>query len=145
MPPAVTERGDDERLLASHRVEIAANEDIVAVRQRARDLAQRAGFSLLDTTKLVTAASELGRNTLEHGGGGYALLEAVTAGARRGVRMTFVDHGPGIPDIDAALRDGFTTGGGLGLGLGGSRRLVGDLAIESAPGAGTTVRAVRWR
>ena len=127
------------------RVEIAANEDVVLVRQRAREQSQRAGFSLLETTKLVTAASELARNALEHGGGGTAEIEVVTDGIRRGVRMTFVDEGPGIPDLDAALRDGFTTGGGLGLGLGGSRRLVSEFHIESTVGKGTRVQVIRWK
>ncbi|HWO21579.1 MAG TPA: anti-sigma regulatory factor [Kofleriaceae bacterium] len=127
------------------RVEIAANEDVVVVRQRAREQSQRAGFSLLETTKLVTAASELARNTLEHGGGGIAEIEVVTDGIRRGVRMTFVDEGPGIPDIDMALRDGFTTGGGLGLGLGGSRRLVSEFQIQSTAGKGTRVQVIRWK
>ncbi|HEU0029809.1 MAG TPA: anti-sigma regulatory factor [Kofleriaceae bacterium] len=127
------------------RVEISANEDVVLVRQRAREQAQRAGFSLLETTKLVTAASELARNTLEHGGGGHADIEVITDGTRRGVRMTFVDEGPGIPNIDEALRDGYTTGGGLGLGLGGSRRLVNEFNIESTIGKGTRVQVIRWK
>jgi serine/threonine-protein kinase RsbT len=127
------------------RVEISANEDVVVVRQRAREQAHRAGFSLLETTKLVTAASELARNALEHGGGGAAEIEVVTDGIRRGVRMTFTDEGPGIPDIEAALRDGYTTGGGLGLGLGGSRRLVSEFHIESEVGRGTRVQVIRWK
>ena len=127
------------------RVEIASNEDVVLVRQRAREQAHRAGFSLLETTKLVTAASELARNALDHGGGGYADIEVITDGHRRGVRMTFVDEGPGIPDIEQAMRDGFTTGGGLGLGLGGSRRLVSEFHIESAVGRGTRVQVMRWK
>jgi serine/threonine-protein kinase RsbT len=127
------------------RVEIAENQDVVVVRQRAREQSQRAGFSLLETTKLVTAASELARNTLEHGGGGYAELEVCTDGLRRGVRMRFVDEGPGIPNAEAALRDGFTTGKGLGLGLGGSRRLVNEFEIDSSPGRGTKVTVVRWK
>lgn len=127
------------------RVEIAANEDVVLVRQRAREQAQRAGFSLLETTKLVTAASELARNTLEHGGGGTADLEVVTDGPRRGVRMTFVDEGPGIADVEEAMRDGFTTGSGFGLGLGGSRRLVNEFHIESEIGRGTRVQVIRWK
>jgi serine/threonine-protein kinase RsbT len=126
-------------------VEISANEDVVIVRQRAREQAQCAGFSLLETTKLVTAASELARNTLEHGGGGTADIEVITDGMRRGVRMTFLDDGPGIPDLEAALRDGFTTGGGLGLGLGGSRRLVSEFHIESVIGKGTRVQVIRWK
>jgi serine/threonine-protein kinase RsbT len=127
------------------RVEIAENQDVVVVRQRAREQSLRAGFSLLETTKLVTAASELARNTLEHGGGGYAEIEVCTNGLRRGVRMRFVDEGPGIADLELALRDGFTTGKGLGLGLGGSRRLVSELEIETAPNQGTKVTAVRWK
>ncbi len=126
-------------------VAIASNEDVVVVRQRARELSQRIGLSLLDTTKLVTAASELARNALEHGGGGYAELELLHDGRRAGVRMTFVDQGPGIADIEQALRDGFTTGGGLGLGLGGSRRLVNEFAIASTPGVGTRITVTRWK
>jgi serine/threonine-protein kinase RsbT len=140
MSPTITE--PDRTVI---RVEIAENEDVVIVRQRARDQAQRVGFSLLETTKLVTAASELARNTLEHGGGGYALLEICAEGARRGVRMQFIDDGPGIPDIEQALRDGYTTGKGLGLGLGGSRRLVNEFHIESAVKRGTKVTVVRWK
>ena len=127
------------------RVEIAENQDVVVVRQRAREQAHRAGFSLLETTKLVTAASELARNTLEHGGGGYAEIEICTDGLKRGVRMRFVDDGPGIADIDQALKDGYTTGKGLGLGLGGSRRLVSEFQIETAVGKGTKITVVRWK
>lgn len=104
-----------------------------------------AGFSLVDQTKMVTAASELGRNTVIHGRGGTAVLELLEEGARRGVRLTFEDQGPGIPDIGRALQDGYTTGNGMGLGLGGSRRLVNEFQIESTPGSGTRVIAVRWR
>ena len=127
------------------RVEIAENQDVVVVRQRAREQSHRAGFSLLETTKLVTAASELARNTLEHGGGGYAEIEICTDGIKRGVRMRFVDEGPGIADVDQALKDGFTTGKGLGLGLGGSRRLVSEFQIETAVGKGTKITVVRWK
>lgn len=127
------------------RVDIAENEDVVVVRQRAREQSQRAGFSLLETTKLVTAASELARNTLEHGGGGYAELEVCTNGIRKGVRMRFIDEGPGIADVEMALRDGYTTGKGLGLGLGGSRRLVNEFEIETAVGRGTKITVVRWK
>jgi serine/threonine-protein kinase RsbT len=127
------------------RVDIVENEDVVVVRQRAREQAHRAGFSLLETTKVVTAASELARNTLEHGGGGYAELEVCTDGIRRGVRMRFVDTGPGILDVEQAMRDGFTTGKGLGLGLGGSRRLVSEFELDTAPGRGTKVTVVRWK
>jgi serine/threonine-protein kinase RsbT len=102
-------------------------------------------FSLVDQTKIVTAASELGRNTLEHGGGGSLELALVSNGARRGIRLRFSDKGPGIADIPAALKDGFTTGGGMGLGLGGSKRLMNEFEIESRPGDGTTVTAIRWK
>lgn len=127
------------------RVDIAENQDVVVVRQRAREQSHRAGFSLLETTKLVTAASELARNTLEHGGGGYAELEICTDGIRRGVRMRFVDEGPGIPDVELAMKDGYTSGKGLGLGLGGSRRLVDELEVQTTVGRGTKITAVRWK
>jgi serine/threonine-protein kinase RsbT len=127
------------------RVDIVENEDVVAVRRCAREQSHRAGFSLLETTKIVTAASELARNALEHGGGGHAEIEVCTDGVRRGVRMRFIDSGPGIPDIEQAMRDGYTTGKGLGLGLGGSRRLVSEFEIETAPGRGTKVTVVRWK
>jgi serine/threonine-protein kinase RsbT len=103
------------------------------------------GFSLVDQTKLVTAASELARNTLEYGGGGEVEIARVSEGARRGVRLIFVDHGPGIADIDQALMDGFTSGGGLGLGLSGAKRLCNDFSIESRVGEGTRVTIARWR
>jgi serine/threonine-protein kinase RsbT len=102
-------------------------------------------FSLVDQTKLVTAASELARNTLDHGRGGSMTVEIIENLGRQGLRMIFEDHGPGIPDIQAALRDGFTTGNGMGLGLGGSKRLVNDFEIESAVGKGTRVAATRWK
>jgi serine/threonine-protein kinase RsbT len=103
------------------------------------------GFSLVDLTKMVTAASELARNTLIHGRGGTITIESLEDGPRRGVRMTFEDEGPGIPDIGRALQDGFTTGNGMGLGLGGSRRLVNEFDIQSNAGTGTRVIALRWR
>jgi serine/threonine-protein kinase RsbT len=127
------------------RLDIVENQDIVMVRQRVREHAQRLGFSLTETTKLVTAASELARNTLDHGGGGWVEIAVVQQGTRRGVRMLFADDGPGIADIEQALRDGFTTGHGLGLGLGGSRRLLSELTIDSAPGRGTRIVGVRWK
>jgi serine/threonine-protein kinase RsbT len=108
-------------------------------------MAIESGFSLVDQTKIVTAASELARNTVVHGGGGTVEMDLLTEGPRRGVRLTFRDHGPGIADIEAAMRDGFTTGGGLGLGLGGARRLSNEFEIHSAPGDGTVVRITRWR
>jgi serine/threonine-protein kinase RsbT len=127
------------------KLPVASDGDVVSVRQRVRALAVEAGFSLVDQTKLVTAASELARNTVVHGGGGTAELELLVDGARRGVRLTFRDHGPGIPDVAEAMRDGFTTGRGLGLGLGGARRLCSEFEIQSRPGEGTLVRVARWR
>lgn len=120
-------------------------DDIIKARQLVRDCAVLQGFSLVDQTKLVTAASELARNTVIHGGGGEMRLEAVNNGPRRGVKVTFMDAGPGIPDIALAMKDGYTTRGGLGLGLSGSRRLVNEFEIESEPGKGTRVSIVRWR
>ncbi len=102
-------------------------------------------MSLVDQTKLVTAASEVARNTLDYGGGGTAQLETLENGSKRGVRLTFEDRGPGIPDIAQALKDGFSTGNGLGLGLGGARRLVNDFSIECPPSGGTRVTIVRWK
>jgi serine/threonine-protein kinase RsbT len=102
------------------------------------------GLSLIDQTKFVTAASELARNTVIHGGGGTARIEIIENGQRRGIRLTFEDQGPGIRDLEQALRDGFTTGNGLGLGLGGARRLAGEFNIESVPGQGTRVVILQW-
>jgi serine/threonine-protein kinase RsbT len=119
--------------------------DVVKVRQTVREWAISSGFSLVDQTKIVTAASELARNAVHYGGGGTVRLEALNDGARRGLRLVFEDRGPGIPDIAQALRDGFTTGGGLGLGLGGARRLVNEFDIDSRPGAGTRVAITRWK
>jgi serine/threonine-protein kinase RsbT len=132
-------------LIRSDKLPVASDGDIVMVRQRVRAMAVESGFSLVDQTKIVTAASELARNTLVHGGGGTAELEMLVQGARRGVRLTFRDHGPGIADIAAAMRDGVTTGGGLGLGLGGAKRLSNEFDIQSRPGEGTVVRITRWR
>jgi len=124
---------------------IRSAEDVVAVRRAVREGSIAAGFSLVDQTKIVTAASELARNALTYGGGGTLALELLNDGARRGLRLVFEDQGPGIADVELALRDGFTTGGGLGLGLGGARRLVNEFSIESAPGKGTRVAVVRWK
>jgi serine/threonine-protein kinase RsbT len=126
-------------------VAIAAHDDIVRVRQRVRDWAVALGFSLVDQTKLVTAASELARNTLVYGQGGTLLLEAVVNDSRRGLRLTFEDQGPGIEDLQLALKGGYTTGNGLGLGLSGARRLAQDFHIESKPGEGTRVVIARWK
>ncbi len=132
--------------MAERRVlPIRSQEDVVRVRQATRESAVAQGFSLVDQTKLVTAASELARNTLEYGGGGEVEIATVSNPPRRGVRLTFSDRGPGIPDIEEALRDGFTTGSGLGLGLGGARRLCNEFSIESTPGEGTRVTIARWR
>jgi serine/threonine-protein kinase RsbT len=126
-------------------LEVRTSQDVVRVRQVARELSVAAGFSLVDQTKMVTAASELARNTLEHGGGGTARLELLEDGVRRGVRLVCEDRGPGIPDVAAALRDGYTTANGLGLGLGGARRLVNEFDIDSRPGEGTRVTITRWK
>ena len=126
-------------------VPIANSSDVVLVRQRVRVWATDLKFSLVDQTKIVTDASELGRNTLEHGGGGSLELAQIVHGIRRGIRLCFSDQGPGIPDIAQALKDGFTTGQGMGLGLGGSKRLMNEFEIESKPGGGTTITAIRWK
>ncbi len=121
------------------------SEDVVKVRQTVREWSISCGFSLVDQTKMVTAASELARNAVLHGGGGTVRLETLNDGARRGLRVVFEDAGPGIPDVTQALRDGFTTGSGLGLGLGGARRLVNEFDIDSRPGSGTRVAITRWK
>ncbi|NNU28850.1 ATP-binding protein [Isoptericola sediminis] len=126
------------------RQPVRDDSDVVRVRQAVRRLAQQARLSLVDQTKLVTAASELARNTLVHGGGGEAEVELVTSGLRTGVRAVFSDQGPGIADLDLALTDGWTSGGGLGLGLSGSRRLVEHFAIDTTPGVGTRVEIAAW-
>lgn len=118
--------------------------DVVAARQAVRRWATELRFSLVDQTKLVTAASELARNAVQYGGGGTVRLDALEDGARRGLRLVVEDQGPGIPDLALALTDGYTTGGGLGLGLSGARRLSNEFAVESAPGEGTRVTLVRW-
>ena len=110
----------------SEIVEVRSGDDVVVVRQKVRDWAVTLGFRLVDQTRLVTAASELARNTLQYGGGGTATIEALSNGVKKGLRLTFEDKGPGIPDIGLALTDGYTTGGGLGLGLSGARRLCSD-------------------
>jgi|SRR5690349_2249078 len=125
--------------------EVRSAEDVVGVRQTVREWAVAAGFSLVDQTKIVTAASELARNAVTYGGGGIVRLEALNDGPKRGLRLVFEDKGPGIADIDAALRDGFTTGGGLGLGLGGAKRLSNEFEIASRPGEGTRVAITRWK
>jgi serine/threonine-protein kinase RsbT len=123
---------------------LRSQEDVVAVRQLVRSHAVAIGLSLVDQTKFVTAASELARNTVIHAGGGNATLELVQHLSKRGIRLTFEDRGPGIRDIEQAMRDGFTTGSGLGLGLGGARRLSNEFKIESKPGEGTRVVITQW-
>jgi serine/threonine-protein kinase RsbT len=132
-------------VLRDEMVGLRSMDDIIKARQVVRDCAIVQGLSLVDQTKLVTAASELARNTLIHGGGGEMRLQALNDGPRRGVRAVFIDSGPGIPDIELAMKEGYTTRGGLGLGLSGSKRLVNEFTIESQPGKGTTVCIVRWR
>ena len=124
---------------------IQASDDVVRVRQQVRVHAVSVGLSLVDQTKIVTAASELARNMLDYGGGGIVTMEKLDDGIKRGLRLTFEDHGPGIPDIQQALKDGFTSGTGLGLGLGGARRLCNEFSIESTPGVGTKVTIARWK
>ena len=124
---------------------LRAEDDVVRARQAVRSWAVEMGFSLVDQTKLVTAASELARNTVVYGGGGTLRMEALEDGARKGLRLVFADEGPGIPDLEKALRDGYTTGNGLGLGLGGAKRLVNEFAIESQAGQGTRITVVKWK
>ncbi|HTM17895.1 MAG TPA: anti-sigma regulatory factor [Terracidiphilus sp.] len=124
---------------------VKTSNDVVLARQKVRQLAVELRFSLVDQTKLVTAASELARNALDHGKGGTMTVETLVNGSRSGLRMIFEDQGPGIANIEDALKDGFTTGSGMGLGLGGSKRLVNDFSIESEVGKGTRITAVRWR
>jgi len=124
---------------------ISSSDDIVRVRQTARAWVVELGFSMISQTKLVTAASELARNMVEFGGGGTVRLEILSDSIHAGIRLTFEDHGPGIPDIELAMKDGYTTGHGLGLGLGGSRRLVNEFQIDSQVGRGTRVSIIRWK
>jgi serine/threonine-protein kinase RsbT len=131
-------------LVSADALPIQAEADVVSARQRVRTAAAKLGFTLVDQTKLVTAASELARNTLTHGRGGTLHLQTLN-GPRAGLRLIFEDKGPGIPDITLALRDGFTTGSGLGLGLGGAKRLVNEFDIYSRPGEGTRITITRWK
>ena len=132
-------------VMKNDTMEIQASNHVVLVRQAVRKWAIDLGFSLVDQTKMITAASELARNTLDYGGGGTVRLEALENGRRKGLRLTFEDRGPGIPDVDKALTDGFTTGKGLGMGLGGSKRLVNEFEIASRVGEGTRVTITRWK
>jgi len=132
-------------VLKAESLPIRMDMDVVQVRHTVRAWASELAFSLVDQTKIITAASELARNTLQHGGGGNLRLESLNDGAKRGLRLVFEDKGPGIPDISLAMRDGYTTGGGLGMGLPGTRRLVNEFNIASRPGEGTTVTIVKWK
>lgn len=131
--------------LKGESLPIQSSADVVLARQKVRQWATEMKFTLVDQTKLVTAASELARNTLDHGKGGRMIIEIIENLGRQGLRLVFEDKGPGIPDIQAALRDGFTTGHGMGLGLGGSKRLVNEFEISSTPGQGTRVTVIRWK
>jgi len=131
--------------VAFEELRIASAADIVAVRQKVRELSIQLKFTLVDQTKMVTAASELARNALEHGKGGSCRMELVRNGLRQGLKVIFEDHGPGIADLELAMKDGYTTGSGLGLGLSGSKRLVNDFEIHSLPGQGTTISITRWK
>jgi serine/threonine-protein kinase RsbT len=124
---------------------LRADEDVVRLRQSVREALVAIGFSLIDQTKMVTAASELARNTLRYGGGGEAHIVRTTSGSKRGLMLSFIDFGPGIENVELALKDGFTTGGGLGLGLSGTKRLSDEFELETAPGKGTTVRITKWK
>jgi serine/threonine-protein kinase RsbT len=132
-------------VLKAETMPVSADADVVLIRQAVRAWAVELGFGLVDQTKIVTAASELARNTLVHGGGGAVMLEALNDGSRKGLRLTFEDRGPGIPDIQLALKDGYSTGTGLGLGLSGAKRLSNEFDLRSTPGEGTRVTITRWR
>jgi serine/threonine-protein kinase RsbT len=132
-------------VLNSELLPLKSSNDVVLARQKVRQRAVELRFSLVDQTKLVTAASELARNALDHGKGGQMTIEVLTNGTKSGVRLTFEDQGPGIADIEQALKDGFTTGSGMGLGLGGSKRLVNEFSIQSEVGKGTRITVARWR
>jgi serine/threonine-protein kinase RsbT len=131
-------------VVSSENVPIKSEPDVVTVRRRVREVSGQLGLSLVDQTKIITAASELARNTIIYGGGGSMQIQTLN-GPRVGLRLTFEDQGPGIPDVELALRDGFTTGSGLGLGLGGSKRLVNEFDIVSRPGEGTRITITRWK
>lgn len=126
-------------------IPLRSDEDVVRLRQAVREQLVSVGFSLVDQTKMVTAASELARNTVKYGGGGESRLVKVSDGSRRGISLAFIDQGPGIPDVGLALTDGYTTGGGLGLGLSGAKRLSDTFEIDTAPGKGTTVKITKWK
>lgn len=131
-------------IVSAETIPVQSEPDVVGVRRRVREVSAQLGFSLVEQTKVVTAASELARNTVIYGGGGVLQIEMLN-GPRTGLRLIFEDKGPGIADIDLALRDGFTTGSGLGLGLGGAKRLVNEFEVISRVGEGTTIIATRWK
>ena len=133
------------RVLESEEMELRTSEDVVLVRQTVRRRAISLGFGLVDQTKLVTASSELARNTIDYGGGGHARIQVIQNDKQSGLRVIFEDQGPGIQDVQLALTDGYTSGSGLGLGLGGARRLSHEFEITSQPGAGTSVSILRWK
>jgi serine/threonine-protein kinase RsbT len=124
---------------------LTTSEHVVIARQTVRRRAVEIGFSLVDQTKVVTAASEIARNAIQHGGGGHVTVEVVTEGARTGLRLTFEDRGPGIADIQLAMKDGYSSAGGLGLGLSGAKRLSNEFAIDTTPGRGTCITLIRWK
>lgn len=132
-------------VLRSETVPLQTSDDVVIIRQHARTISVRSGLKLTDQTKIITAASELARNTVTYGGGGTVLFEEVEQNGRLGVRMTFEDQGPGIPDLDRAMENGYTTGNGMGLGLPGSKRLVDEFHLWSEVGVGTRVSILRWK
>lgn len=132
-------------LIAAETLPIRSDSEVVMVRQRVRSFAMDQGFSLVDQTKIVTAASELARNALIHGGGGTVRIEALRDGPRKGLKLTFEDRGRGIADVSLAMRDGYSTSGGLGLGLSGAKRLSNEFDIQSKPGEGTRISIARWK
>jgi len=132
-------------MIKSSSLELLNEQDIVRTRQAVRKITQELGFSLVDQTKMVTAASELARNTVVYGGGGEVLVDVLSEGTRTGLRLQFVDQGPGIPDLGLAMTEGWTSGKGLGLGLTGAKRLSNEFEIESQPGRGTRVTIIRWK
>lgn len=133
------------QVLSAESIPLRNSDDVVLVRQAARKLAVALGFGIVDQTKLVTASSELARNTVDYAGGGTVRLETLRQDRKSGVRLVFEDQGPGIPDIELALRDGYTSGNGMGLGLGGARRLSHEFEIASTPGIGTRIAIIRWK
>lgn len=136
---------DSLRVVREQSFSIQSDADVVAARLGVRDWARNIGLTVLDLTKVVTAASELARNALIHGGGGTMQLQVVSQGGRQGLRATFSDRGPGIPELELAMQDGYTSGTGMGIGLPGAKRLVNEFALASEPGGGTSVTILRWQ